>query len=89
MTQKSRYPIIIYPAEEGGYVAEIPALKGCLAQGETQAECLKELKKVRLSGLRAQNAIMKKYQARRKLLRSYARWLREATKRHTKHKSNY
>jgi predicted RNase H-like HicB family nuclease len=46
MTQESRYPIIIYPAEEGGYVAEIPALKGCLAQGETQAECLKELKKV-------------------------------------------
>jgi antitoxin HicB len=46
MTQESRYPIIIYPAEEGGYVAEVPALKGCLAQGETQAECLKELKKV-------------------------------------------
>jgi predicted RNase H-like HicB family nuclease len=41
-----RYPIIIYPAEEGGYVAEIPALKGCLAQGETQVECLRELKKV-------------------------------------------
>ena len=46
MTRESRYPIIIYPAEEGGYVAEVPALKGCLAQGETQAECLKQLKKV-------------------------------------------
>ena len=43
MTEESRYPIIIYPAEEGGYVAEIPSLKGCLAQGETQAECLKEI----------------------------------------------
>ena len=43
MTEDLRYPIIIYPAEEGGYVAEIPALKGCLAQGETQAECLKEM----------------------------------------------
>ena len=40
------YPIIIYPAEEGGYVAEIPALKGCLAQGETLTECLQELKTV-------------------------------------------
>ena len=40
------YPIIIYPAEEGGYVAEVPALKGCLAQGETPMECLRELKKV-------------------------------------------
>ena len=46
MTQDFSYPIIIYPAEEGGYVAEIPALKGCLAQGETTAECLRELKKV-------------------------------------------
>lgn len=46
MAEDLRYPIIIYPAEEGGYVAEVPALKGCLAQGETQAECLKELKTV-------------------------------------------
>jgi len=44
--EEPRYPIIIYPTEEGGYVAEVPALKGCLAQGETQAECLKALKKV-------------------------------------------
>jgi len=46
MAEELRYPIIIYPAEEGGYVAEVPALKGCLAQGETQAECLKELSEV-------------------------------------------
>lgn len=37
------YPIVIYPCEEGGYVAEIPALKGCLAQGETLTETLEEL----------------------------------------------
>jgi antitoxin HicB len=37
------YPIIIYPCEKGGYVAEIPALKGCLAQGETLPETLQEL----------------------------------------------
>jgi len=46
MTSEPRYPILIYPAEEGGYVAEIPALKGCLAQGETPDECFKELAKV-------------------------------------------
>ena len=39
-----QYPIVIYPCEEGGYVAEIPALKGCLAQGETLDEVLNELK---------------------------------------------
>lgn len=43
MAEELRYPIIIYPADEGGYVAEVPALKGCLAQGETLAECLEEL----------------------------------------------
>ncbi|KAM3106288.1 type II toxin-antitoxin system HicB family antitoxin [Phormidesmis sp. 146-33] len=36
------YPIVIYPSGEGGYVAEIPALKGCLAQGETLPETLAE-----------------------------------------------
>ena len=38
-----QYPIVIYPGEEGGYVAEIPAPKGCLAQGETLDEVLGEL----------------------------------------------
>ena len=37
------YPIIIYPCEEGGFVAEIPELSGCLAQGETLEETLQEL----------------------------------------------
>lgn len=46
MKGELRYPVVIYPAEEGGYVAEVPALKGCLAQGETPGECLKELKRV-------------------------------------------
>lgn len=46
MTIEPRYPIVLYPAEEGGYVAEIPVLRGCLAQGETPEECLNELAKV-------------------------------------------
>lgn len=41
------YPIVIYPCEEGGFVAEVPALKGCLAQGETLEETLEELITVR------------------------------------------
>ncbi|MGG6241001.1 type II toxin-antitoxin system HicB family antitoxin [Nodosilinea sp. AN01ver1] len=41
------YPIVIYPCDEGGYVAEVPALKGCLAQGETLAETLDELEIVK------------------------------------------
>jgi predicted RNase H-like HicB family nuclease len=41
-----KYPVIIYPAEEGGYVAEVPSLKGCIAQGESIEECLNELETV-------------------------------------------
>ena len=46
MSADLKYPIVIYPAAEGGYVAEVPALKGCLAQGDTLLECLEELKVV-------------------------------------------
>jgi predicted RNase H-like HicB family nuclease len=41
-----QYPIVIYPYEEGGYVVKIPALKGCLAQGETLDEVLCVLRTV-------------------------------------------
>jgi len=40
------YPVVIYPCEEGGFVAEVPALKGCLAQGETIEETFQELRTV-------------------------------------------
>ncbi|HEY3876747.1 MAG TPA: type II toxin-antitoxin system HicB family antitoxin [Candidatus Kapabacteria bacterium] len=40
------YPALIYPSPEGGFVGEIPQLKGCLAQGETEFECLEELEQV-------------------------------------------
>lgn len=41
-----KYPLIIYSSNEGGYVAEVPSLKGCLAQGETVDSCLQELETV-------------------------------------------
>jgi antitoxin HicB len=34
------YKIVFYPADEGGYVVEIPELPGCLSQGETTEEAL-------------------------------------------------
>ncbi len=30
--------IIVHEAEEGGYWAEVPAIPGCVSQGETLAE---------------------------------------------------
>ena len=35
---------IIHPADEGGFWAEIPALPGCVTQGESIAEVMANLK---------------------------------------------
>jgi antitoxin HicB len=40
---KLKYPVTIHLAPEGGFVAEIEDLPGCLAQGETLEETYKEI----------------------------------------------
>jgi len=35
---------IIHPAEEGGYWAEVPALPGCITEGDTIEEVMINLK---------------------------------------------
>jgi predicted RNase H-like HicB family nuclease len=35
---------IIHPAEEGGYWAEVPALPGCITEGDTTEEVVANLK---------------------------------------------
>lgn len=40
---KAKYPITIYPAPEGGYVAELEDLPGCLTQGETLEEVFERI----------------------------------------------
>ncbi len=42
-----KYPISIYPEEEGGYAALIPDLKGCMTQGETLEEVVKNIEEAR------------------------------------------
>lgn len=45
MTQLERtYTVIIHPAAEGGYWAEVTELPGCGSQGETQQELLENVK---------------------------------------------
>ena len=34
---------IIHPAEEGGYWAEVPALPGCITEGDTMEEVINNL----------------------------------------------
>ena len=36
--------VIVHPAEEGGFWAEVPALPGCYSQGETMEETLENIR---------------------------------------------
>jgi predicted RNase H-like HicB family nuclease len=37
---------IIHPAEEGGYWAEVPALPGCITEGDSMEEVMASLKEM-------------------------------------------
>lgn len=38
------YTVIIEPAEEGGFTAYVPALPGCVSEGESRQETLSYIK---------------------------------------------
>lgn len=38
------YSIVVDPEPEGGYTVTVPALPGCITQGETVEECLANAK---------------------------------------------
>ncbi|XHX76958.1 MAG: type II toxin-antitoxin system HicB family antitoxin [Stenomitos frigidus ULC029] len=42
-----RYPITVYPETEGGYVAMINDLPGCITQGETPDEIMANIEEAR------------------------------------------
>jgi predicted RNase H-like HicB family nuclease len=44
---KLQYPITFYPDAEGGYVAQIKDLPGCLTQGETIEETMTNINEAR------------------------------------------
>lgn len=41
VTKALKYTVVFEPAEEGGYVVSVPALPGCVTQGETFEEAYK------------------------------------------------
>lgn len=45
------YSIKLYPAQEGGFVSEIPDLPGCLSQGQTAAEAITMIEDAKKSWL--------------------------------------
>ncbi len=39
-----KYRVIIEPDEDGIYVVEVPALPGCISQGQTRSEAIENIK---------------------------------------------
>jgi len=39
-----KYRVLLEPDEDGVYVAEVPALPGCISQGRTRAEAIANIK---------------------------------------------
>ncbi|RLA78913.1 MAG: type II toxin-antitoxin system HicB family antitoxin [Deltaproteobacteria bacterium] len=39
-----KFKVVLEPSEEGGYTAYVPALPGCISEGETIEEALKNIK---------------------------------------------
>ncbi|MGB3641232.1 MAG: type II toxin-antitoxin system HicB family antitoxin [Rivularia sp. (in: cyanobacteria)] len=42
-----QYPVTVYPDADGGYVAEIKDLPGCVTQGETLEETMANINEAR------------------------------------------
>ena len=38
-----KYTVVLQRESDGGYVATVPALPGCVSQGDTRAEVLKNI----------------------------------------------
>lgn len=38
-----KFTVVVWPADEGGYWAEVLELHGCVSQGETQEELLENI----------------------------------------------
>jgi predicted RNase H-like HicB family nuclease len=41
---RMHYQVIIEPDEDGVFVAEVPALPGCISQGSTHADVIENIK---------------------------------------------
>ncbi len=40
----AEYHVVLIPAEEGGYTVVVPALPGCISEGDTEEEALENIK---------------------------------------------
>ncbi len=36
--------VLLHPGEDGGYIAEVPSLPGCISQGDTKEQALRNIR---------------------------------------------
>ena len=56
--ERMKYRVIIEQDEDGMFIAEVPSLPGCISQGETRTEALKNIQEaieVYIESLKAHN----------------------------------
>ena len=39
-----KFKVVLEPSDEGGFTVYVPALPGCISEGETEAEALKNIR---------------------------------------------
>jgi antitoxin HicB len=49
---EQKYPVTLYPDNDGGFVAEIKDLPGCMTQGDSADEALEEIEDARISWIK-------------------------------------
>ena len=42
--RKLRYDVVLDPSDEGGFTVHVPALRGCVSEGDTEEEALENIK---------------------------------------------
>lgn len=55
--------VVIYPGEDGYYVAEVPSLPGCISQGESKEAALANIKEaieLYIAALKEDNLVVPK-----------------------------
>ena len=62
--------IVVHEAEEGGYWAEVPALPGCISQGERMDELLANMREAVTAWLEAETPEPEPSQAARTIERT-------------------
>ena len=68
--KKTTYDVVLEPSDEGGFTVYVPALPGCISEGDTEEEALENIKDAIALWLEDQR------EEAREELQAYKEWVR-------------